>query len=297
MPNLIDRFVLVLQISGNTFISLFPYVLLGVAVGEILKLTSWTKLIYRGCRKSPFLSTIIAALLGIISPLCTYGTVPVILQLFRAGIPIAPMVTFLSVSSLMNPQLFIITWGGISPEMAMVRAGTVLLFGFLIGLIIHWIPYKLVFNPRISEENSSYENILNSPTKDYNYKKNIRDAWNSLQFVGFYLVVGIILGSLVEVFVPGIWISAILGHESWFSVLLAALLGVPLYACGGGTIPLVRSLIFSGMSMGAALAFFIVGPATRITSLMALAAVLRPLFIIVYIVFLVVYSVIAGILY
>ena len=170
MPNLIDRFVLVLQISGNTFISLFPYVLLGVAAGEILKFTAWTNLIYRGCLKSPFLSTVFAALLGMASPLCTYGTVPVILQLFRAGIPLAPMVTFLSVSSLMNPQLFIITWGGISPEMAMVRAGTVLLFGFLIGLIIHWIPYKLVFNPRISEENSSYENILNSPTKVYNYK-------------------------------------------------------------------------------------------------------------------------------
>jgi len=297
MPNLIDQLVLVLQISGNTFISLFPYVLLGVAVGEILKLTSWIKLIYRGCRKSPFLSTIIAALLGIISPLCTYGTVPVVIQLFKAGFPLAPMVTFLSVSSLMNPQLFIITWGGISPEMAMVRAGAVLLFGLLIGLIINWIPYKLVFNPRISENNPLKENTLNNPEKKFNYKKNIRDAWNSLQFVGFYLVIGIILGSVVEVFVPGIWISAILGHESWLSVLLAALLGVPLYACGGGTIPLIRSLLFSGMSMGAALAFFIVGPATRVTSLMALSAVLRPLFIIVYIAFLVVYSVIIGTLY
>jgi len=90
---------------------LSPYVLAGVILGEILKLTSWTKLVYVWTAKSRFLSILTASALGMISPLCTYGTVPVILQLFRAGVPLAPLATFLSVSSEMNPQLLVFTWG------------------------------------------------------------------------------------------------------------------------------------------------------------------------------------------
>lgn len=83
----------------------------------------------------------------------------------------------------------------------------------------------------------------------------------------------------------------------WASAALAAVLGVPLYACGGGTIPLVRSLLRQGMSEGAALAFFISDPATRVTPLMALAAVLRPGFILAYVCALLAYSIVVGVLY
>jgi uncharacterized membrane protein YraQ (UPF0718 family) len=83
----------------------------------------------------------------------------------------------------------------------------------------------------------------------------------------------------------------------WFAVPLAAILGIPLYACGGGTIPLIRSLLFSGMAKGSALAFFIVGPATRITPLMAMTSVLRPKLISIYVISLIFYSLIAGLIY
>ena len=115
--------------------------------------------------------------------------------------------------------------------------------------------------------------------------------------MGFYVVLGILLGSVVEVFVPGEIILAAFSSKNWYSVLFAALLGVPLYACGGGAIPLIRSLILGGMSQGAALAFFVVGPATRVTPLLALSAVLRPKFLAAYVLFLVFYALLVGTLY
>jgi uncharacterized membrane protein YraQ (UPF0718 family) len=75
------------------------------------------------------------------------------------------------------------------------------------------------------------------------------------------------------------------------------LFGLPLYACGGGTIPVVEALLGQGMAKGAALAFLIAGPATRIPPLMALATIVRPVLIVVYVVVLLAYSVVAGLLY
>jgi uncharacterized membrane protein YraQ (UPF0718 family) len=79
--------------------------------------------------------------------------------------------------------------------------------------------------------------------------------------------------------------------------LLAALLGVPLYACGGGVIPLIRALIEQGMAPAAALAFLIAGPATRVPPLMALATILRPAVVVSYVILLIAYSVLAGLVF
>lgn len=68
-------------------------------------------------------------------------------------------------------------------------------------------------------------------------------------------------------------ISLFGGNEAW-GVLMAATVGVPLYACGGGTIPLLQAWLMDGMSMGSAAAFMITGPATKITNLGAVKIVL-----------------------
>lgn len=75
------------------------------------------------------------------------------------------------------------------------------------------------------------------------------------------------------------------GNEAW-GVLMAATIGVPLYACGGGTIPLLQAWMYDGMSMGSAVAFMLTGPATKITNLGAVKIVLgakRFVFYLIYI--------------
>ena len=100
----------------------------------------------------------------------------------------------------------------------------------------------------------------------------------------------------MEVFVPDAWLVTVFQKPQWMGVLFGALLGVPLYACGGGTIPLIHAMIGKGMGTGAALAFFIVGPATRIAPLIALSTIIRPRFIGLYILLLFIFAVLAGFL-
>ncbi len=297
MYPLLHYLLLVCEKSWLSLLTLFPYVILGVIAGELLKLTSWTKLVYKYISKSPLMSVTVAALLGMASPFCTYGTVPVVLQLRKANVHISPLAAFLVASSMMNPQLFILTWGGLGGKMAIARVISVLLFGILLGLILYFLPAKWVVNPGTEGDNTTQDAILCRQSKKFEIKKFTADVLESIQFVGFYLVIGIILGAMIEVFIPGYWITFLLKPGSRSSVLIASLMGVPLYACGGGVIPLVRTFIKEGMSSGAALAFLIVGPATRVTPLMALAAVFRPLFIIIYMVFLLAFALTAGLLF
>ena len=297
VDSLQQQIISVLQISGRTVLGLFPYVAVGIVLGELLRLVPWKKWIQRGSSTFSIASIAISALLGMISPLCTYGTVPVVVAFFQAGMPLAPLVTFLAVSSLMNPQLFVITWFWIGSEMALVRAGVVFLLGLLIGLLLLRLPQRWIVNAGLLGKRSDHEKGTGHAPTAFKPGPFFRSVWNSLQFVGFYIVIGILIGAVVEVFVPGQWLMALFKPGRSSSVLLAALLGVPLYPCGGGTVPLVRSMMLKGMTKGSALAFFIVGPATRVTPLMALATVLRPVFLVFYIISLIGYSIIAGVLY
>ena len=85
------------------------------------------------------------------------------------------------------------------------------------------------------------------------------------------------------------------GDQAW-GVLMAATVGVPLYACGGGTIPLLREWLMSGMSLGSAAAFMITGPATKITNLGALKIVMGLKRFLLYIAFIMLFSFISGVL-
>jgi len=285
--------VLILRLAATTGWQLLPYVVLGILGSEALSYTSVSPLLERGCRRHPALAIPTSAVLGMVSPLCTYGTVPVVLQLLRAGVPVAPLATFLSTSSLMNPQLLLMTWGGLGAKMAMARILSVLVFGLALGVIVHFLPTRFSLQPKIQREHEE----KSKQRQFFTWKSFAKRSYKTLRFVGFYVVLGVLLGAAIEVLIPGRWVVAVFGTGGWFQILLAALLGVPLYACGGGVIPLVRALMEQGMSGGAALAFLVAGPATRIPPLMALATIVRPLFVAAYVLFLVTYSVIAGLLY
>ena len=279
--------------AASTTWALAPYVVVGVVLGELLRYTPITRVLERVCRQHPAIAILSASLFGIVSPLCTYGTVPVVLELLRAGVAVAPLATFLAASSLMNPQLFFITLGGLNPDLALGRVVSVLGFGLILGGVLHFVPRRWSVQPVLAEEPETPE----QHKRVFSWRGFAANSWRTLEFVGFYVLLGIVLGTAVEVLVPGRWLLAVFGTRGWVQVLVAALLGLPMYACGGGTVPLVASLLSSGMARGAALSFLVAGPGTRIPPLLALATILRPRFIVAYVVALVLYSVAAGLLF
>lgn len=109
-------------------------------------------------------------------------------------------------------------------------------------------------------------------------------------------LLGIILSALFQRYVPQEVTTALFGGNEAWGVLMAATIGVPLYACGGGTIPLLQMWMMDGMSLGSATAFMLTGPATKITNLGALKIVLGAKRFGLYLIFVMLFSLISGIM-
>jgi uncharacterized membrane protein YraQ (UPF0718 family) len=240
----------------------------------------------------------LATLVGAASPLCTYGIVPVLVQLLRHGVSPAPLLTFLVASSLMNPQLFVLMLGGLGLEMALAQLLSVLILSLAVGIIAgRWEPL-IVLNQRTLVNNPASNGCEATVTDStFSWSRFLSQVVSLTESVGLYFVAGIIIAAAIEVFVPSAWVVKLLGKEHWYSVLIAGSLGVPFYACGGGAIPWIKVLLDEGMSRGAALAFFLAGPATRVTALAALATVLSRRALVLYVVFALVGAVGLGYLF
>jgi len=281
----------------KTLLSLLPYLIGGILIGELLKFTSWTKLVYTWVSKSPAASVISASIIGILSPLCTYGTIPVVIELYKSRVHIAPLFAFLAASSLMNPQLFIMTAGGIGLEMAVVRTLAVFVFSLTAGLLCYAIPEKFMIRKDMQFYENGGDNIINREKKSFIVRQYGINCLQNLRHLGLYLIIGILLSGIIELYIPKGLISAAFRAGRVQSILAGALLGIPLSPCGGSAIPIVSGMISNGMGKGTALAFFIVGPATRPAPLAAMAALFVPLFLAAYCLFLIVSAIFMGLVY
>jgi len=294
---IIEGIPVLLNNSLITLLNLLPYLAGGILVGELLKFTSWTKLIYKWINKSPVLSVISASIIGIISPLCTYGTIPVVIELYKSKVHIAPLFAFLAASSLMNPQLFILTAGGISLEMALVRTLAVFVFSFAAGLLCYIIPKKVIIRKNVQCYDNGGKEIINREKKVFIVKDYFINCAKNIKHIGVYLIIGVLLSSIIELYIPKDLIAAAFQAGKVQSILAGALLGIPLSPCGGTAIPIVSGMIDNGMGKGTALAFFIVGPATRPAPLFAMGTLFTIFFLAAYCLFLIVSAVLMGLVY
>jgi uncharacterized membrane protein YraQ (UPF0718 family) len=197
----------------------------------------------------------------------------------------------------MNPQLFIMTAGGIGLEMALVRTLAVFAFSLAAGMLCYVIPEKLMIRKNISFYDNGGENIINREKKFFIVKQYGINCLHNLRHLGVYLIIGIFIGAIIELYIPRSLMSAAFRAGRVQSILAGALLGIPLSPCGGSAIPIVSGMIANGMGNGTALAFFIVGPATRPAPLAAMAALFIPLFLAAYCLFLIVSAVFMGLFY
>jgi len=294
---MLSEILFILQRSGYLLFEFLPYIIAGILLAEILKYTPWTKFVHKAVNRSPIASIIIASMIGIISPLCTYGTIPIVIDLYKNKVPLAPLLTFLSASSLMNPQLYIITWGGLGLEFSLLRIFGVIIFTLILGFALIYIEKRYIRKPDKSI-NKKFTRLQSAEKqwKDFNLKEFSISFYNTFVFIGFYILIGILLSVIIETFIPLSQIFEMTEGIGWINVIAASLLGIPLYACGGATIPLISVLLENGVSFGAAMGFLIVGPGTRITPLLALGSFLSKRTLFYYCCSLLIFSIIFGLI-
>ena len=276
------------------FQQIFWYWVIGMAIGSLISVFAKDKIHDSFSRIGDshlgLLGIIPACLLGIASPLNMYGTIPIAASFSKQGMRDDWLAAFMMASVLLNPQLIVYSFA-LGTTAVIVRIVSCFLCGCTAGLIIHFI-YKNqpFFNFTSFEQRASHDT---DPNMLMRYLKNFG---RNVKATAPYFFVGIFLSVLFQLYVPTEFMTRLFGGNQAWGVLMAATIGVPLYACGGGTIPLIRQWMLQGMSLGSAAAFMITGPATKITNLGALKIAMSTKRFILYILFTIAFAFVTGII-
>lgn len=271
---------------------IFGYWVLGMVLGSVISVFAKDHIhgLFRSMRGKRLgaLGVFIASALGIASPLCMYGTIPLAASFSESGMEDDWLAAFMMSSILLNPQLILYSMA-LGQTALVIRIVSSFLCGAAAGLLIRaFYREKGFFNF------TGFSAPVSRDTDPNIFVRFLKNLGRNVKATGPMFLLGVALSALFQRYVPSDLVAQLFGDNEGFGVLMAATIGVPLYACGGGTIPLLQAWLMDGMSMGSAAAFMITGPATKITNLGAVKIVLGAKRFALYWVFTIAFALITG---
>ena len=261
---------------------------LGSAVSVFAKDAIHNSLRSLGGHRLGILGIAAVSVLGIASPLCMYGTIPIAASFSRSGIQDDWLAAFMISSILLNPQLIIYS-AALGTTALVARILSCFLCGILTGVLV-----RVFYRKKPFFDFTGFDEPKSRDTDPNILLRFLKNLGRNIRATGLYFLFGIVLSVLFQRYVPQELMTSLFGGNEAFGVLMAATIGVPLYACGGGTIPLLQAWLLDGMSMGSAAAFMITGPATKITNLGAVKIVLGMKRFLLYLAFVMAFSLVCG---
>ena len=242
-----------------------PYLLLGFLIAGILSTFVPVSFIETHLGKRGLWQIVKASLLGVPIPLCSCSVIPVAASLRKHGATKGATVSFLTSTPQTGVDSIAATWGLLGPLFAILRTLIAFITGCICGVAV-----EAFTPPPENEEKDCDDEACPSchPTKG-------TDRWKQVFTYGFgvlprdigrALLLGIVISGLLSALVPEDFFTRWLSSE-WLSMLAVLGLGIPLYVCSTGSIPIALAMISMGLSPGAALVFLITGPATNAATL------------------------------
>ncbi|GAA5077127.1 permease [Roseibacterium beibuensis] len=261
-----------------------PFILFAVAAIAVMKASGSERLLDGAFHGREGRMIFLGALVGGLSPFCSCQVIPFVAALLAAGAPLSAVMAFWLASPLMDPAMFAITAGGISPEFAIGKTVAAVLLGLTGGLTVKLMANTALFadplkaQPSVGGCCSAKKLTLNWRFWQEADRRQIfgSAAWDNLVFLGKWLLFAYLLQALLIRYVPADLIATVIGGDGIGPVVLAALVGAPAYLNGYAAVPLISGLLEQGMSPGAAMAFVIAGGVSCIPAAVAVWALVKP---------------------
>jgi uncharacterized protein len=230
------------------------------------------------------IGNVLAASLGVVTPFCSCSAVPAFIGFVAAGVPLGVTMSFLIASPLINEIAIALLLGlfGIGPTMLYVGSGLVIAIvaGFIIGrLKLERFVEPFVFETKLRGQPIDPNMGL---TWDDRLQMGREEVVSIVRKIWPYLLVGIGLGAAIHGWAPEDFFATYAGADNPFGVLLAVVIGVPLYSNAAGILPLVDALYAKGLPMGTLLAFMMATVALSLPEMILLRRVLKPRLIAIF---------------
>jgi len=276
-----------------------PYLLLGFFVAGILHVFMPKEKIYQHFSKNNISSVIKASLFGIPLPLCSCGVIPVAAHLNKEGASKSATVSFLVSTPTTGVDSVLATYSLLGPLFAIVRPIASFFAGIFAGI---WV--NIAEKEKTAKPQPPKSFVCSTCKIDNPHSHNLFEKIKSILKYGFlelvedtgkWLLIGVIVGGIIGYWVSPEIISKYLGKPQ-IAYPLMLLIGIPMYVCATGSIPIAASLILKGMSPGAGLVFLFAGPATNTATLSFVGGKLGKKTLLIYLFSIIFTSIIFGLL-
>ena len=227
--------------------------------------------------RSEGVANVMAASLGIVTPFCSCSAVPLFIGFVQAGVPLGVTFSFLISAPMVNEIALTLLFGLFGWKVAILY----LSLGLAVAIVSGWIIGRLKMEahledwvrdmPRVQAE--AGENGL---TLGERIEAGFASVREIVGRVWPYILAGIAIGAAIHGYVPEDFMASFMGKDAWWSVLLAVLVGIPMYTNAAGVIPIVQALLAKGAALGTVLAFMMSVIGLSLPETIILRKVLKP---------------------
>ena len=219
-------------------------------------------------------ANILGALLGTITPFCSCSSIPLFIGFTSAGLPIGVTFSFLISSPLVDLASVILLASIFNWKIAIAYVVVGLILAVLGGTVISMAKMEKYVEPFV------YGNALaEAEQEELSVRERVVIARGQVgeivRRVWLYILIGVGIGAAIHNWIPEDVISAILGQGNWYSVLVATVIGIPMYADIFGTLPIAEALVLKGVGLGTALSFMMGVTALSLPSMIMLKKVVK----------------------
>ncbi|MFI3227763.1 MAG: permease [Clostridia bacterium] len=220
-------------------------------------------------------ANIMSALLGTVTPFCSCSSIPLFMGFTSAGLPLGVTFSFLISSPMVDLGSLVLLMSIFGAKVAVAYV--------LVGLVIAVLGGTLIEKMHMEDYVESFimsAQSVDIESPDLTKKDRIlyakEQVLSTFKKVFPYILIGVGIGAIIHNWIPETWISAVLGSNNPFGVVLATLLGVPMYADIFGTIPVAEALLSKGAQLGTILAFMMAVTALSLPSMIMLKKAIKP---------------------
>jgi len=269
----------------------FPYFIVGILLAGYIRTYKIAVKLQATLRRYGVMSVFLASFVGIITPLCACGTLTTAISLLFAGIPLAPVMAILVTSPLMSPSTYLLTLNDLGPEWTVIRTLSAFAMGVFAGLVTHFLKRygfetKQVFidgaivRGDFHDEDYPDERLRCGCRQKFGNRVALKTSNMFVIFlaksaemlwtVGKYILVGVIIGAVVERYMPSEWIYTFFGRKDPLNIVWVTLGSVPMFLhqiSASSIIYHIKSSLGGTLDSGAALAFMIGGPVTAVPTM------------------------------
>lgn len=220
-------------------------------------------------------ANIISALLGTVTPFCSCSSIPLFIGFTSAGLPIGVTFSFLISSPMVDLGSLILLMSIFGGKIAIVYVIVGLIIAVIGGIVVEKMHMEKYVEDFIMKSNSV---DISSP--DLKREERIQyvkeQVGETFKKVFPYILIGVGIGTIIHNWIPETWIEGILGGDNPFGVILATIVGIPMYADIFGTIPVAEALLAKGALLGTVLAFMMAVTTLSLPSLIMLKKAVKP---------------------